>query len=108
MHRAAIMAAIEAERERQFNLPGSETDLRRSPNEWAAIIGHYVFDEVMRGNTPPDRVEYEINLVKAAAVIVAALESVPAMQAFGHFQGGAPDALTNLVTALKQVQNPKP
>lgn len=87
--RSDILARIEAERERQFNLPGSERDVRNTPNEWVAIAGHYLFEEIRRGNNPPDREGYEDSLVKAAAVILAALESVPAMQTLGHFESGS-------------------
>ncbi len=87
--RSDILARIEAERERQFNLPGSENDVRNTPNEWAAIAGHYLFEEIRRGANSPSLSDYEDSLVKAAAVILAALESVPAMQALGHFEGGS-------------------
>ena len=100
--RADLLALIEAERERQFNLPGSESDIRNTPNEWAAIAAHYLFDEIRRGANQPDAEEFTDSLVKAAAVILAALESVPAMQALGHFQGGrASGSFTEALLKLK-------
>lgn len=82
-----IISRIEEERERQYNLPGSEEDIRNTPNEWAAIAGHYLFEEVRRGKNNPDLLDFQDNLIKAAAVILAALESIPAMDALGHFVG---------------------
>lgn len=100
--RADLLARIEAERERQFNLPGSESDVRNTPNEWVAIAGHYLFDEIRRGANQPDSEEFTDGLVKAAAVILAALESVPAMQALGHFRGGTlHDTYTEALLKLK-------
>lgn len=74
---------VRQERERQFNLPGSEYDVRNSPNDWAAIAMHYLAEEVRRGGRVPDADDYIDSLVKAAAVIRAALEHVPAMRSRG-------------------------
>ena len=89
--RSDIMAAIAAERERQFNLPGSERDVRNTPNDFIAIATRYLGEEARRFDNLPSRAEWEKSLIKAAAVIVAALESAPAMQEMGHFADSAPD-----------------
>lgn len=47
--RADLLARMEAERARQFNLPGSEYDVRNTPNDWVAIATHYLNEEVRRG-----------------------------------------------------------
>jgi hypothetical protein len=101
--RSDILGKIEEERERQFNLPGSEGDVRNTPNEWVAIASHYLSENVRRGNNAPSRSEFEDSLVKAAAVILAALESVPAMSALGHFEGGATS--DSFVDALLKLRN---
>lgn len=79
------MQRILAERERQFDLPGREFDVRNSINDWAAIVGRYVYEETRRGAVKPTRANYEDSFVKAAAVVVAALEHCDIMQARGDF-----------------------
>lgn len=81
--RATLLARISEERERQFNLPGSEWDARHGPNDWVAIAAHYLGEEVRRGGTIPDREGFEHALIKAAAIILAALEHADAMQERG-------------------------
>lgn len=83
------------ERERQYNLPGREFDVRNTPNDWAAIVAHYALDEIRRGVELPSRAGFEDRLVKAAAVILAALEHAPMMENNGWFaaaEEGAPPA----------------
>lgn len=78
-NRADFIARIEQERLRQFNLPGSEYDMRNSPNDWIAIAIHYLSEEVRRGHTIPTQEAFEDSLVKAGAVILAALEHTEVM-----------------------------
>lgn len=77
--RSSILAEIEQERVRQFNLPGSEWDSRNGPNDWVAIATHYLGEEVRRSGNVPDRNAYERSLIKAAAIIVSALEHIDIM-----------------------------
>ena len=84
--RSDILARIEAERVRQFNLPGSEYDTRNTPNDWVAIATHYLGEEVRRGSSLPERENFEDSLIKAAAVILAALEHVELMNEKGHLR----------------------
>lgn len=84
--RATFLAAVEAERIRQRGLPGSELDVANTPNEWVAIIGHYLTEEVRRGGFVPEATSFEEALVKAAAVITAAYEHVEMMQSRGQFR----------------------
>jgi hypothetical protein len=85
MNREAIMHRVLGERERQFSLPGREFDVLFTTNDWLAIIGRYVFEEVQRGAVKPSRENFEDCLVKAAAIIVAALEHCPIMEERGNF-----------------------
>lgn len=78
--RAELLARIEAERVRQVDLPGSEYDVRNTPNDWAAIAMHYLSEEVRRAGSVPIREDYEEALVKAGAVILAALEHAEHME----------------------------
>ena len=72
--RDKIIERILSERDRQFNLPGSEWDMRNSPNDWIAIAASYLTAATTRKHTKPTVENYEDDLVKAAAVILAALE----------------------------------
>lgn len=78
--RANYLDRIKSERERQFNLPGSEWDTRNSPNDFIAIATHYLNEEVRRGGSIPSLENFEDGLIKAAAVILAALENAEAMR----------------------------
>jgi hypothetical protein len=86
--RSDILLRIEQERDRQFNLPGSERDVRNTPNDFIATACRYLSEEARRFDNLPLREDYEQSLIKAAAVILAALESTTAMQALGHFADG--------------------
>ncbi len=81
--RADFLKQVEDERLRQLSLPGSEFDVRNSPNDWIAIATHYLSDEVRRGGSVPASSDLEKALVKAAAVILAAYEHVDRMADHG-------------------------
>ena len=75
MNRSDILERIKSERERQLDLPGSELDANNTVNDWVAIAGYYLSQEARRATTNQTRqTDFESELVKAAAVIVAALE----------------------------------
>lgn len=84
--RADFLKLVEDERLRQLSLPGSEFDVRNTPNDWIAIAAHYLTDEVRRGGGTPYSVDLERALVKAAAVILAAYEHVELMTDHGSLQ----------------------
>jgi hypothetical protein len=79
--RAALLERLRIERERQFHLPGAEWDGKNTPNDWCAIAMHYLGEELRRGGIVPTRENFEDSLVKAGAVILAALEHAETMQA---------------------------
>ncbi|RYF14863.1 MAG: hypothetical protein EOO77_13865 [Oxalobacteraceae bacterium] len=81
--RVELLNRIDSERLRQFNLPGSEYDQRNTPNDWVAIAMHYLSEDVRRGGTMPDRAAFEDSLIKAGAVILAALEHTDQMERAG-------------------------
>lgn len=72
--RGQYVDRIVGERVRQLNLPGSEWDLKREPNDWLAIAGKYLFEASSTKNQQPTQAQYEEVLIKSAAVILAALE----------------------------------
>ncbi len=75
----ARVSLVVAERERQYNLPGTETDYRKSPNDWIATICSILGEGAERSGIPPSRKDFERSIVKAAAVALAALEHVEVM-----------------------------
>ena len=72
--RQKILSDIADERVRQLEMPGSEYDARHSHNDWIAIAGRYLTEPATRKRQPADLDHYRNSLIKAAAVIVAALE----------------------------------
>ncbi len=72
--REKIFNDISLERDRQFNLPGSEFDQLHSMNDWIAIAGQYLTRCADRKHTQSSKEDQTESLIKAAAVIIAALE----------------------------------
>lgn len=85
-NRHKFLERIADERARQSDLPGSEWDAKNTPGDWVAIVNHYVSSEVRRNGMVPSVEEFEDNLIKAAAVILAALENVQIMKDRGELQ----------------------
>jgi len=73
--RQQLLEKITQERLRQFDLPGSEFDISRTPNDWLAIAGRYLFSPASTKNIKSTKQDFENDLIKAAAVILAALEN---------------------------------
>lgn len=73
-NREHLLNLISEERARQESLPGSEYDQKHSRNDWIAIATMYLSRAANRKHTPTSKEEYVDGLVKAAAVILAALE----------------------------------
>lgn len=65
------------ERDRHFNLPFSEDDMLKSPNDWIATICSLLGQGSNRGGLTSD--EFERAIIKVAAVSLAALEHIPVM-----------------------------
>lgn len=81
--RQELVELIVAEREKQFNLPGAEWDAKNGPNDWIAIAATYLTSCSTRKHTQTFAEEFEDDLIKAAAVILAALENIPSMRSSG-------------------------
>ena len=79
MSTESILSEVRSERERQKQLWGSEYDLKHGPNDWAAIAGSYLNSEVSNKGRLPDNAQWRDAMIKAAAVIIAALEHEEAM-----------------------------
>lgn len=78
-------------------------DVRNTPNEWAAIVAHYVTAEVRRGGLEPSRDAFETGLIKAAAVILAALENCDSMQELEYFRAHSRDQ-NSFAEALQKLE----
>ncbi|NJO62882.1 MAG: hypothetical protein HC836_33075 [Richelia sp. RM2_1_2] len=74
MNRETILDKITKERERQYQLPGSEFDMKNGPNDWVAIASKYLSEGSRFGGVTPSKEDFDDALIKAAALIVAALE----------------------------------
>ena len=72
--RQIILNEISGERDRQYNLPGSEYDQNHTMNDWIALATAYLSRSVTRKHIKSDYEEQRQSLIKSAAVIVAALE----------------------------------
>lgn len=77
--RSAILERIAAQRGRQFDLPGSESDVLKSPNDWIACATSYLGEVAEKRGRAADDKDFIDSFEKAAGVIVAALEHVDAM-----------------------------
>ena len=84
--RQEIIERVRSERERHFNLPGSEWDVKNTPNDWIAIAATYLSSGSSRKHSKPTANDFEDDMIKAAAVIVAALENVQAMKSSGNLR----------------------
>ena len=72
--REDFIKRINSERERQYSLPGSEFDINNGPNDWVAIASRYLSDSARSRGITPSQDEFEDFMVKAAAIILAALD----------------------------------
>lgn len=80
-HRSDLVRRIVDERDRQFNLPGREFDMHNLPNDWIALICKYASRDTGSLHTAPSRSDFEDDLIKAAAIVLAALEHIDVMVA---------------------------
>lgn len=88
----SIVDRIIQERDRQRSLPGSEFDLKNSVNDWISIAAGYLTEPANRkwaithwGNAS-QTADFEDSLIKAAAVIIAALEHAEHLAAKGDLK----------------------
>ena len=77
--RADILENIRVERERQFDLPGSEWDVDKAPNDWVAVITADLGQCSRRNASIPESDDFREMMTKVAAVAVASLEHLDFM-----------------------------
>lgn len=73
-NRQMIFEQISEKRDEHYHLPGSEYDQLHSINDWIAITGQYLTRCADRKHTKSDIKFQRDSLLKAASVIVAAIE----------------------------------
>lgn len=79
MSSEVIYSAIAAERQRQFDLPGTEGDVAKGPNDWIVTITAILCEAQSRSGMPPTAEDFRHAMIKAAAVTVAAIEHIDLM-----------------------------
>lgn len=83
--RELIYAAIDAERDHQVRKWGTDADDKVNfPNDWVAYINHHATRWFKGGFAPydPDTInDFRTQMVKVAALAVAAVESIDRQQA---------------------------
>ena len=70
---------VAKERQRQFELPGTEGDYAKSPDNWIATIISILGEGTERSGIPPTRHDFERAILKTAAVCLAALDHLDHM-----------------------------
>lgn len=83
--RENIIQRIVDERARQFNLPGREFDVKLMPNDWISLVTKYLARGVASRPGKQSLEDFTDDLIKAAAIIVAACEHAPFMVKQGAF-----------------------
>jgi hypothetical protein len=84
--REEFLQAILNERLNQHSLPGSEYDVTNFPNDWVAIASKYLAEESRCKGIKPTKQAFQESLIKAGAVILAALEHIDHMEKEGRFK----------------------
>lgn len=84
MTREEIINAIFEERTRQLDAPRTEFDSLKTPNDWMSVAAHYLFDGAVRGGGTSSADAFTSNIIKTAAVLIAAAEHVENMKENGH------------------------
>ena len=73
--REQIIQMIVDERQNQVANPNTISDLNKTKNDWAALVGFYLFESASRPDKHVSFDEFRESLIKAGAVILAALET---------------------------------
>jgi hypothetical protein len=74
-----FLSDVVSERTRQFNLPGTESDVTKGPNDWIVTIASLLCEAQTRHGVAPTAEEFYEALTKAAATIHAAVEHIDLM-----------------------------
>lgn len=80
--RELVVDKLIGERERNFMLPDSESDITKAPNDWIVTIMSYLIDAIQRGSLLAE--DFDDGLTKAGGVLIAAMEHIETMKKRGH------------------------
>ncbi|SOK58489.1 hypothetical protein [Yersinia phage fHe-Yen9-04] len=73
--REQIINLIIEERLKQMSNPNTLADHLKTKNDWTGLAGYYLFESASRPDKHVSFDEFRLSLIKAAAVILAALET---------------------------------
>ena len=74
MSRDEILALIKQERVGQLDQPGAEFDHTKTKNDWTSLTAYYLFETSTRKEKTVSFEEFRESLIKASAIMLAALE----------------------------------
>lgn len=74
-----FLSDAKSERLRHFNLPGTESDVTKGPNDWIVTVTSLLVEAQARSGVPPTKEEFLDAMTKATAVIIAAVEHIDLM-----------------------------
>lgn len=66
---------IISERDKQAANPNTLSDTQKTKNDWTSLAGYYLFESASRTDKHVTFEEFRESLIKAGAVIIAALET---------------------------------
>ncbi|EPQ9500075.1 hypothetical protein ACUYQI_000780 [Salmonella enterica subsp. enterica serovar Braenderup] len=72
--RDEIVNMILAERQKQVESPTTLSDSMKTKNDWTALAAYYLFESASRPDKHVTFKEFRESLIKASAVLLAALE----------------------------------
>lgn len=75
MTREQILSLIIEERLKQMANPNTLADHHKTKNDWTGLAAYYLFESASRPDKHVSFDEFRQSLIKAAAVILAALET---------------------------------
>lgn len=75
-----IILMLKEERQKQILSPNTVGDTNKTKNDWTALCAYYLFEGASRHDKHVSFDEFRNSLIKAGAVIIAALETSFALE----------------------------
>ncbi|AFA44330.1 hypothetical protein DIDNDMLP_00507 [Klebsiella phage KP13-7] len=75
-----IILMLKEERQKQIHSPNTLGDTNKTKNDWTALCAYYLFEGASRPDKHVSFDEFRTSLIKAGAVIIAALETSFALE----------------------------
>lgn len=96
--REDIILKLTEERQKQIDNPNTLSDTLKTKNDWASLCAYYLFEGASRPDKHVSFEEFRESLIKAGAVILAALETSYALE---------DEKLKDLMSALEEKNEDK-